>query len=169
MIELITNYWWMILIVLVVLYNLPAAADKVEKQRKSAEFEAKFYGPMPERTGCPDNVLHDWRKNHWNSGWYHHGALGRRGRRCYHCGEMRWAETDQEYAEVQIEHAAWLIKSPDCSIPERFMQYIPKELLDKRDENIENARIEKLERSIKYHQEQENTCIDELAEIQLAT
>jgi hypothetical protein len=54
---------------------------------------------------CPKNAWgHDWRhKTYWNS-WkrsrFTGDYIGRAGKRCYHCGEMRWDQTDAEFAHI---------------------------------------------------------------------
>lgn len=46
--------------------------------------------------------------------------------------------------------------------------YIPKEVLDKRQENIDTSNIRKLKRQLEHARETESACIAELAELELA-
>ena len=118
---------------------------------------------IPNTAGCPESKYHQWERGGWNGDIYHSGAVGRSGYRCYHCGEMAWDKTDEEYVNSQPQ---WLLESPDSKIAQRFLQYISKEVLDKRQENIDTVVIEKLQQQIKAAQETESTCVADLAELQ---
>ena len=162
----IAVWWWAFMLLGVFMY---IGISGMIKDAKDLERTESLYGPKPSDRGCKRGPGgHEWQTGHWNSGWYHHGAFGRRGWRCYRCGEMHYTQTDQEYAIAQVKHAAWVIKDPECKIPESFIQYIPQELLDIREENIHNREIEKARRAAEYHKEQEIACNVRLFELQSA-
>lgn len=81
------------------------------------------------RTWFDKPGAHSWRwSNNWNGNdWkvlpFLRGivtrGIGRSGWRCYHCGAMRWEQTDTQFA-LQQAHAFGLIKIPTepMKIPE---------------------------------------------------
>lgn len=158
----ILSYWWFFLIIGFVL----AAFFAVYKDTVKVKKKYKYYGTPP-NTPCPSNSnkLHQWETGGWNGSIYHHGAVSRTGLRCYHCGEMVWKETDAEFVANQ---PVWMLQSPHCKIPKMFLQYIPKEVLDKRIENIHNMKLEQTKEALEYHKEQEMSCLKELFELQSA-
>jgi hypothetical protein len=123
----------------------------------------KYGPPIPSTAGCTKQKYHSWDRGGWNGAIYHSGAVGRSGYRCYHCGTFVWDKTDAEFVNALPQ---WMLESPDCTIAERFLQYIPKEVLDKRQENIDTSVIENLQRQIKAAQEKEIACKAELAELE---
>lgn len=69
----------------------------------------KFGSHLANLPGCRENILHKWNYSwSWNGGWdtTRRQALGRKGHRCYHCGEMRWDETDNEYFAANSKQIA---------------------------------------------------------------
>jgi hypothetical protein len=78
---------------------------------------------------------------------------------------MVFTQTDEEFINTMPK---WLLEAPDCNIPQRYLQYISKEVLDKRQENIDTKIVEDLQRQLVAAREKETACIDGLAEIQLA-
>lgn len=151
------------IIIIFILAMLATLKEYIDKRYPLQDEDA------PDNNGCTTDEFgkHRWQRsyNGWNSGLYHQGAIGRSGHRCFECGEMVHSDTDDEFINKM---PAWLLQSPECSIPSRFLQYISKEVLDKRQENIDTKKVEDLQRSIKRHQESESACVDELLELELA-
>lgn len=155
----IATFWWVWIIIAVLM--LGALGHHHHDIETAKQYER--YGTPPDTT-CPKSKMgHSWNTGGWNSGIYYHQAVGRTGHRCYHCGEMAYKHTDKEFVALQ---PAWMFQDPECKIPERFLQYIPKEVLDKREENIHNAHMDKLERKKQAAINTQKACTEELEELQ---
>ena len=153
------TFWWVFLLIA----GLRMGAKWNHEQKAKIAKQYKRYGTPP-NTECPKNSRgHKWNVGGWSSGIHYHRALGRDGHRCFNCGEMAWKVTDEEFVASE---PAWILQSPGCKIPEHFLQYIPKEVLDKRAENIHNKRIVGLQRRKQAAIDTEKACTEELEELQ---
>lgn len=167
--EMIADFWWVFLLLFMVMVGGKCAYEDAVKQQKDRVRDIKYYGEPP-NTACRQNGggRHKWETGGWNSGIYHHGAVGRKGHRCYHCGEFAYKETDEEFILSFIPNQKWLLTSPSCSISERFIKYIPQEILDIRNQNIHDMEVDKTQRDVEYHREKEAACKARLLELQSA-
>lgn len=86
-----------------------------------------------------------------NSGWIIDGArpIGRDGCICNECGRVSFFDTDEEFVNgfLQYSHNHWLAIHSK-SIPEKYLKYVPQELLDKRAERIHNDGVRKLQKEM---------------------
>lgn len=68
--------------------------------------------PIRCKCGCSDWTVHEHER--LNGGFYHHGALGRRGRVCNKCYRVQYNETDQAFYERLPN---WLKIDPELKVP----------------------------------------------------
>jgi len=87
MIELLTEFWYVFFGLFILMVGGKTNYDDMVKRAKERASDIKYYGEPP-NTACNKRSggSHQWETGGWNSGIYHHGAVGRRGHRCYDCG-----------------------------------------------------------------------------------
>lgn len=68
------------------------------------------------KSECPKSVFgHKWiDRSDLNARFYHHGALSRKGKMCYHCVKVVFPEANQEYYDTL---PIWLKKDKDLIVP----------------------------------------------------
>lgn len=91
----------------------------------------KLFPPEPIRCKCgaADWTLH--QSETLGGGFWHHGALGRRGRVCNKCIRVYYNETDQQYYDHLPK---WLQTDPELIVPDGVVRK------EKRTEEIQNGK-----------------------------
>ena len=141
--------------------------DMAEHRKQEAQREARRKAREPKRPlthGCPDENsawgLHKWEHKYdgWNSGIYDSGAVGRGGWRCYHCNEVSWDKTDEEFIKEQPE---WLLIQA-TGMPKKFLEHFTNEQLQKRLDFHHDKKV----RGMQHEQEGLRVRLAELDEVE---
>lgn len=101
-----TSFWRAI-------FGMPAAPTKKREELPWPDVSYTFMDKWKARCVLDG---HQWEEK-WNlnSGFYHHGALGRRGHLCKRCALVHFPESNQQYYNEQVPE--WMKNDPALHIP----------------------------------------------------